>query len=89
MLMYALVFERDAVKALKRLPADVRANLRDRLEAIAADPHGRHSSLEPLTGDLAGLYKLRVTQWCAVVALDHPAATVRVTRLGHRREVYD
>jgi mRNA interferase RelE/StbE len=87
--MYALVFERDAVKALKKLPVDVRANLRGRLEAIAADPHGRHGSLEPLMGDLAGLYKLRVTQWRAVVALDHSAATVRVTRLGHRRDIYD
>jgi mRNA interferase RelE/StbE len=87
--MYALVFEREDVKALKKLPAEVRANLRGRLEAIAADPYGRHSSLEPLTGDLAGLYKLRVTQWRAVVALDHATATVRVTRLGHRRDVYD
>ena len=87
--MYALVFERDAVKALKKLPAEIRANLRERLEAIAADPRGRHSSLEPLTGDLAGLYKLRVTQWRAVVAVDHAAETVRITRLGHRREVYD
>jgi mRNA interferase RelE/StbE len=86
--MYTLVFEREAVKALKKLPAEVRANLRERLEAIAADPRGRHGSLEPLTGDLAGLYKLRVTQWRAVVALDHPAAIVRVTRLGRRRDVY-
>jgi mRNA interferase RelE/StbE len=87
--MYALVFERDVVKALKKLPAEVRANLRSRLEAIAADPHSRHGSLEPLTGDLAGLYRLRVTQWRAVVVLDHAAATVRVTQLGHRRDVYD
>jgi mRNA-degrading endonuclease RelE of RelBE toxin-antitoxin system len=66
----------------------VRANLRARLEAAAADPHGRHGSLESLTGDLAGLYKLRITQWRAIVAIDHPAATVRVTRLGHRSDVY-
>jgi mRNA interferase RelE/StbE len=83
------VFERDAVKALQRLPAEIRANLRGRLEAVAANPRGQHNSLEPLTGDLAGLYKLRVTQWRAVVAIDHAAATVRVTRLGHRRDVYD
>lgn len=61
--MLALVFERDAVKALKKLPAGVRANLRRHLEAIAANPHGRHGGFEPLAGDLAGLHQLRITRW--------------------------
>jgi mRNA-degrading endonuclease RelE of RelBE toxin-antitoxin system len=73
---------------LDNLAANVRANLRRRLEAIAANPHGRHGGFEPLAGDLAGLHQLRITRWRAVVALDHAGKTVRVTRLGHRREVY-
>jgi mRNA-degrading endonuclease RelE of RelBE toxin-antitoxin system len=86
--VYGLVFERDAVKGLTRLPADVRVNMRARLEEIAVEPNRTHGSFEPLARDLAGLYKLRVTQWRAIVAIDHDSRTIRVTRVGHRREIY-
>ncbi|HVR30481.1 MAG TPA: type II toxin-antitoxin system RelE/ParE family toxin [Thermoanaerobaculia bacterium] len=43
----------------------------------------------PLSGQLAGAYKLRVGDWRAVYQLLQDERIVLVLRLGHRREVYE
>jgi len=43
---------------------------------------------EPLTGDLAGLDKLRVGAYRVVYEILHDEHTVVIHIIGHRREVY-
>jgi mRNA interferase RelE/StbE len=44
--------------------------------------------LEALTGDLAGLYKLRVGDYRVLFEILHEEDTVVVHAIGHRREIY-
>lgn len=43
---------------------------------------------EPLTGDLAGLYKLRVGNYRVVYERVHDERTIVIHAIGHRREIY-
>jgi len=43
---------------------------------------------EALTGDLAGLYKLRVGDYRVVYELLHSEQEIVIYLIGHRREVY-
>jgi mRNA interferase RelE/StbE len=43
---------------------------------------------EALTGDLAGLYKLRVRDYHVIYEILHDEQTILIHAIGHRREVY-
>ena len=43
---------------------------------------------EPLTGDLAGLYKLRVGNYRVIYERVHDERTIVIHAIGHRREIY-
>lgn len=42
----------------------------------------------PLTGKLAGLYKLKIGDWRVIYEIKHDEKVVTVHKVGHRREVY-
>ena len=44
--------------------------------------------LEALTGDLAGLYKLRVGDYRVIYEVLWDEETIVIHAIGHRREVY-
>ena len=44
--------------------------------------------LEALTGDLAGLYKLRVGDYRVIYELLRDEETIVIHTVGHRREIY-
>ena len=44
---------------------------------------------KPLQGSWSGLYSLRVGDYRVIYQVLQPDKTVRIMRIGHRREVYD
>jgi mRNA-degrading endonuclease RelE of RelBE toxin-antitoxin system len=58
--------------------------MKERLERIARDPHGRHPDVEPLDG---GGYRVRQGVWRATYDIDS-RGNIEVIRVAHRREVY-
>jgi mRNA interferase RelE/StbE len=44
--------------------------------------------IEPLTGDLAGLYKLRVGDYRIIYEILHNEQTLIIHAIGHRKEIY-
>lgn len=82
----ALILPRDAIKALAAMPKKERAQLRERLAAIAADPAGRHPSVEAMRGRPPGRFRVRQGEWRAVFSFD--GNDVVVERIGNRRSVY-
>lgn len=82
-----LSFSRDAVKALRRMPAREREQMLARLEAIAAAPAERHASVTALQGPPPGRLRVRQGDWRAVFRIED--GTVLVDRVGHRSEVYE
>ena len=81
-----LTYTPAALKALCRAPARVVADLRTKLQAVAADPHGRHPWAKRLT-DQPG-YRVRQGDWRAVYRLDSEAAEMIVDTIAKRDEVY-
>jgi mRNA-degrading endonuclease RelE of RelBE toxin-antitoxin system len=45
--------------------------------------------LKPLKGGLAGLHRLRIGDWRAVLRIDHAARVVRVVDVAPRGAAYD
>jgi mRNA interferase RelE/StbE len=43
---------------------------------------------EPLTGDLTGLYKLRVGDYRVLYEILQNEQTILIHQIGHRREIY-
>ena len=82
----ALILPRNAVEALAAMPKKERAQLRERLKAIAADPAGRHPGVEAMRGKPPGRLRVRQGDWRAIFSFD--GADVVVERIGNRREVY-
>ena len=87
--MYRIEYDRDALKVLARMPADQRRLIRAKVERLAADPRGPNPQAKPLSGPLAGLFRLRVGDWRVVYHLDHAATLVRVTVVKPRGGAYD
>lgn len=86
---WAIEFDPDAVKDLKKLDRPVQVRivgfLRERVAALE-DPR---SIGEALAGARLGNYwKYRVGDWRIVVDIQDQRIVVRVLRIGNRREIY-
>lgn len=82
----ALIFSRDAARALLAMPKKDRVRLEERLEAIVAAPAGRHPNVEAMQGKPTGRFRVRQGDWRAVFRID--GTDVLVDRVGNRGEVY-
>ena len=76
-----------ALKALMGMPKRERAQLKARLDAIAAAPGEQHASVTALQGEPRGRFRVRQGDYRAEFRND--GEDVVVDRIGHRREVYE
>ena len=86
---WAVEFDPDAVKDLKKLDKQVQVSILDfvrkRLSALA----NPRELGEPLAGSKLGNYwKYRVGDWRIICDLQNQRIVVRVLRVGNPREVY-
>lgn len=83
---YRVVVKPAADKELDRISGgDVRQSILKRIFALGANP--RPAGMEPIKGS-DKTYRIRVGDYRVVYTLDDAAATVTVTRIGHRKDVY-
>ena len=83
---YAVELKTSARKELDSLPDTVLSRVVRKLESLAQNP--RPSGCKKLKG-YKDLWRVRVGDWRVVYIVDDPAKLVSVTRIAHRREVYD
>ena len=83
---YAVELKRSARKELESLPNVVLARIVRRIESLADDP--RPAGCRKLRG-YKDLWRVRVGDWRVVYTIDDATRIVSVTRIAHRREVYD
>jgi mRNA interferase RelE/StbE len=74
-----------ALKALKRLPAPVRARAWEAISDLADDP--RPQGCRKLAGE-DDLWRIRIGDYRVVYQVLDAVLTVLVVRIAHRREVY-
>ncbi|WP_022871945.1 type II toxin-antitoxin system RelE family toxin [Nesterenkonia alba] len=78
-----------AAKALGKLDKSVARRIRSKLQRLTEleDPT---DGLKPLSGPLAGLYRLRVGDWRVLVDVQSDALMIVAVDLGHRSgSIYD
>jgi mRNA interferase RelE/StbE len=83
---YRLVLKPAARRDLDALPADVFERVDPHILALADNPRP-HGTVK-LRGTRNG-YRVRVGDYRIIYEIDDRERTVRVGRVGHRREVYD
>lgn len=76
-----------SAKYLTSLDRTTATRILDKLELLKIDPH--HSpGIKQLTGQLAGLYRLRIGNFRAVYKVDEDGFVVIVLIIGPRGDVY-
>jgi mRNA interferase RelE/StbE len=83
---YAVELKPSARKELESLPDSVLARVIRKMESLADDP--RPAGCKKLKG-YKDHWRLRVSDWRIVYIIDDGAKLISVTRIAHRREVYD
>lgn len=82
-----LVFDKTAVKVLRKMQPKAAAAMMARLEAIAADPMKDHLNVETMKG-MTDAFRLRQGDWRAIYEIDRKAQVMRVVKIGQRGQVY-
>ena len=84
--MYRVRILPEATRELGRLDKPTGRRIVERINWLAANLE--NVGLEALTGDLSGLYKLRVGDYRVLYEILHEEPTIVVHAIGHRRDVY-
>ena len=83
---YQLSFTASAEKELNRLSASVIARIVPRIERLATVP--RPGGCKKLVGGV-NEWRIRIGDYRVIYTIDDSARAVDITRIAHRREVYD
>ena len=84
---WTVEFDRDALRALKKLDKSVASTIADYLDDVAAldDPRARGKGL---TGHLAGLWRYWVGDYRIICDLHDQELVIMAVDLGHRSKIY-
>ncbi|MCX6748371.1 MAG: type II toxin-antitoxin system RelE/ParE family toxin [Candidatus Pacearchaeota archaeon] len=82
--MYSLNLDKNAKIFLKKLDKPEQERILDKLEDLKKNPElGK-----PLTGNLAGLWSLRIGDYRAIYQIRNLELLILVLKLGHRKNIY-
>ena len=85
MAQYEVEFKASAAKEFRKLPPDLKARIRKAIGALQADP--RPAGVKKLAGE-TNLYRIRIGEFRVIYEIDDEAKILVVTRVRHRRDVY-
>ncbi len=75
-----------AMEAMRKLDREVARRVIGRLSWLAEHVH--EVIHQPLHGEWAGCFKLRVGDWRVIYELEHETRTIVVHLVGHRNSIY-
>ena len=85
--MPQLVLHRRAAAYFDRLDERIKAQLRERLNALAADPY-QAPGVKPMHGEWKGFYRVRHGDLRVIYTLDKEKDWLVVAHIGPRGDVY-
>jgi mRNA interferase RelE/StbE len=83
--MYRIRVEKKAAEFFRKLDSFNQERIGRRIEQLKTNPRLG----VPLTGNLTGLWKLRVGDYRVIYHLNDSELVVAIIKMGHRRNVYD
>ena len=84
--MRRITYSKDAIRTLRRLPANVSALIISKIEQFANDPVSLGNNLKALKGR-AGEFRLRVGDWRVI--MNDNGVVIAVIKVGPRGSVYE
>ncbi len=84
--MRTITYSKDAIRTLRRLPANVSALIVSKIEQFANDPVSLGNNLKALKGR-AGEFRLRVGDWRVI--MNDNGVVIAVIKVGPRGSVYE
>lgn len=84
--MYSVRILKPASKELEKLDRSVARRVADRIEWLATNLDS--ARLQPLKGQLSGLYRLREGSYRIIFELLRDERTIVIHAIGHRRDIY-
>ncbi len=85
--MYQVEYSVRAIKTLKRVPANLRDRIMDKIDALAKNPRAPSVHVKKLKGREG--YRLRIGDWRVLYDLDDDIMKVYVIDVGPRGGIYD
>jgi mRNA interferase RelE/StbE len=70
---------------VRHLPPELKRGIKHAFRSLSADPFAG----VPLTGELTGLWRMKVRRFRIIYEPDRKARMIRIFAIGHRREVYE
>ncbi len=84
--MKQITYSRDAIRTLQRIPTNVAATIRAKIEQYAAEPASLANNVKALRGE-RGYYRLRVGEWRVVFS--ESGRVLLIVRIAPRGSAYD
>ena len=86
MLVYKIIFTKQAYRSLRRIPKNIVDRIRIKLDQIADDPHEIHTNVTKLQNRPG--YRLRVGDWRVIYEIRENELIILVLKVGSRGEIY-
>ncbi|MDD5398288.1 MAG: type II toxin-antitoxin system RelE/ParE family toxin [Dehalococcoidia bacterium] len=83
--MFKVEWTKKAVRDLEQLDKPVVTRIIKRITWFASNSD--KVALEPLSGDLKGMFKLRIGDWRVIYTIKDDYALIQF--VGHRRDIYE
>ena len=84
--MMQIVYSREALRSLSRMPINVSRLIRSKIEQYAAEPSSQANNVKALKG-YAGVYRLRVGDWRIIFT--ETGKIIAIIKVAARGEAYD
>lgn len=84
---YSVELKPDAIASLERITQVIQKRIVSKIRWLTENFD--QVSPEPLTGNLKGLFKLRVGDYRVVYSFNREEKLITIHLVGHRREIYD
>jgi mRNA interferase RelE/StbE len=84
--MKSVAYSKDAIKTLRRMPANVSRTIAGKIQQLAENPDNLANNIKVLKGE-AGVFRLRVGDWRVLYSED--GDTLFIVNIATRGSVYD
>ena len=85
-LEYKLLYNKQAIRELKKIDKPIAKKIKQYLERLVNDPYAFG---KPLVGNYQGLWRYRVNDYRILCEIHNSVVEIHVIAVGHRKDIYE